>query len=71
RNVALKQRTTQTSIFPWIPMSQSKNAVDGNRDNIFEHGSCTHTNYDNSPAWAVTFSGKLTVNRYVLYNRAL
>ncbi|CAG5135120.1 unnamed protein product [Candidula unifasciata] len=72
RNVALKQRTTQTSIFPLISMSQSKNAVDGNRDNIFEHGSCTHTNYDdNSPAWAVTFSGKLTVNRYVLYNRAL
>ncbi|BFZ21376.1 hypothetical protein BsWGS_24415 [Bradybaena similaris] len=70
RNEALKQRTTQSSTYHELSKSLSGNAVDGNRDSEFQHGSCTHTDInDDKPTWSVYLPDTLCVNRYVLYNR--
>ncbi|KAL6462448.1 hypothetical protein MHYP_G00288700 [Metynnis hypsauchen] len=47
-NVALKGRATQSSLHCFNFVS---NAVDGNRDSVYDHGSCSHTNNDFSPWW--------------------
>ncbi|BFZ21379.1 hypothetical protein BsWGS_24417 [Bradybaena similaris] len=70
RNVALKQRTEQSSTFEESTKSLSRNAVDGNRDSDLDHGSCTHTDTgDDKPMWSIYLPGNLLVNRYVIYNR--
>ncbi|CAL1548692.1 unnamed protein product, partial [Lymnaea stagnalis] len=74
RNVALRQRVTQSSTWSDATypetMSRANNAVDGNTSGNFSHSSCTHTLVnDTAPNWNVTFSTPQLVNRYVLYNR--
>ncbi|XP_073481027.1 fucolectin-like [Aquarana catesbeiana] len=56
RNVALQGRATQSSILTLVDhgyQSLAINAVDGNQDSYFYHGSCSHTNNDLSPWWRV------------------
>lgn len=46
------------------------NAIDGNKDNNYWHGSCSHTDVgDRQPTWTLSLLKNLTVNRYVIYNR--
>ncbi|XP_078504371.1 fucolectin-like [Lissotriton helveticus] len=57
-NVALRGRATQSSIlFKNVNgqdfMSDAINAIDGNQDPDFVHGSCSHTNYQLNPWWRV------------------
>ncbi|XP_017559408.1 fucolectin-3-like [Pygocentrus nattereri] len=47
-NVALKGRATQSSLHYF---NFAFSAVDGNRDGVYEHGSCSHTSNDFSPWW--------------------
>ncbi|XP_077341326.1 fucolectin-like [Lithobates pipiens] len=52
RNVALQGRATQSSILTLVEhgyQSPAINAVDGNQDSYFYHGSCSHTNNELSP----------------------
>ncbi|XP_055884517.1 uncharacterized protein LOC129926178 [Biomphalaria glabrata] len=70
RNVALKQRTWQTSNYSANGVDfDASRAVDGNTNSDFDKGSCTHTNdRDSKPMWNVTFPLS-EITRYVLYNR--
>lgn len=44
-------------------------AVDGDTSNLLGQGSCTHTEIETSPWWAVDLQGSYTVTTVVLYNR--
>ncbi|KAI4905839.1 hypothetical protein NFI96_030210, partial [Prochilodus magdalenae] len=55
-NVALGRAATQSSLYSSAFASA---AIDGNRDGVFSHGSCTHTNNDQSPWWRLDWSTKL------------
>ncbi|KAH9494704.1 Fucolectin-1, partial [Bulinus truncatus] len=68
RNVALKQSATQSS--KWPPNFDAYLAVDGNTNNNFDSGSCTHTLHtDRNPSWTLILDSIRTVNRIILYNR--
>ncbi|CAL1532167.1 unnamed protein product [Lymnaea stagnalis] len=71
RNVALKQRAFQSSIYKENGMSvDASNAVDGNRTSYLPYNSCTHTGLsDPSPQWNLTLSRPQLVYRYDIYNR--
>ncbi|CAL1534170.1 unnamed protein product [Lymnaea stagnalis] len=72
RNVALKQLAVQSSTYSGEgeQKADATNAVDGVTTNIFNKGSCTHTNPGHqSPNWNLTFIKHPVVNRFVLYNR--
>lgn len=47
-NLAIQGKASQSSLFEY---GFAYNAIDGNRDSKWEHGSCTHTNNDVSPWW--------------------
>uniref|UniRef100_A0A2C9KID1 Fucolectin tachylectin-4 pentraxin-1 domain-containing protein n=1 Tax=Biomphalaria glabrata TaxID=6526 RepID=A0A2C9KID1_BIOGL len=72
RNVALKQRTWQTSDYSesYAGTFHSSKAVDGNTSsNFYGVLSCSHTNaFDPRPMWSVTFPLS-EITRYVIYNR--
>ncbi|KAM4693039.1 fucolectin-like [Discoglossus pictus] len=55
-NVALKGRATQSSVYGNSDhgyVSWPVNAIDGNKDSDYNHGSCTHTNAEDNPWWRV------------------
>uniref|UniRef100_A0A2C9L2J5 Fucolectin tachylectin-4 pentraxin-1 domain-containing protein n=1 Tax=Biomphalaria glabrata TaxID=6526 RepID=A0A2C9L2J5_BIOGL len=72
RNVALKQRTWESSDYsePVAGKFDASKAVDGNTSSDFNGGlSCSHTNdSDPRPMWSVNFPLS-EITRYVLYNR--
>ncbi|XP_041963482.1 fucolectin-like [Alosa sapidissima] len=49
-NVALKGKATQSDL---AGNGFANNAIDGNRDGIYGHGSCTHTEAHLNPWWRV------------------
>ena len=49
-NLALYRTATQSSTYA---RSFASLSVDGNTDNHFMHGSCSHTNAEVSPWWVV------------------
>ncbi|XP_077147951.1 fucolectin-like isoform X1 [Ranitomeya variabilis] len=51
QNVALRGRSTQSSNFEIL--SASINAIDGNVDSLYNHGSCFATKSEPSPWWRV------------------
>ncbi|XP_055884727.1 uncharacterized protein LOC129926216 [Biomphalaria glabrata] len=62
RNVALKQVTKQSSV---LGMSQSNNAVDGNRK------TCSRTDpQDGSPHWSITFAIPYPIRNFALHFEA-
>jgi len=72
-NMALNNPTFQSSSYPLS--SSSRNAVDGNRDSNFMHGSCSHTGVTSqdlsSPAWwAVDIQNTISVSYVIIINRA-
>ncbi|CAL1536341.1 unnamed protein product [Lymnaea stagnalis] len=70
RNVALKQPARQSSNY-YSNWAFASAAVDGDTSSDFGRGSCTHTKGDESdPNWEVFFSNTVSVNRFLLYNRA-
>uniref|UniRef100_A0A2C9K8C0 C1q domain-containing protein n=1 Tax=Biomphalaria glabrata TaxID=6526 RepID=A0A2C9K8C0_BIOGL len=67
RNVALKQKTQQSSTLFYQNWNfESKNAVDGSLKNI--QFDCTHTS-DPNPSWTLELDTPKVVNRFTLYNR--
>lgn len=47
-NLALQGRASQSTLYQF---GAASNAIDGNRDSNWEHGSCSHTSNDISPWW--------------------
>ncbi|KAK6991356.1 fucolectin-4, partial [Biomphalaria glabrata] len=70
RNVALKQKTWQTTTYSEKGVDfDASRAVNGDTNSDFGKGSCTHTAVgDTNPMWNVTFPLS-EITRYVLYNR--
>ncbi|KAK3801327.1 hypothetical protein RRG08_049093, partial [Elysia crispata] len=70
RNVALKQKTTQSSTYnSW----NSSNAVDGKLDipdnETSQAATCTHTEMDYHASWRLTFSQSVDIFMFHIYNR--
>ncbi|XP_077147958.1 fucolectin-like [Ranitomeya variabilis] len=72
RNLALHGRATQSSIVNNVKygfQSMAINAIDGNLDSDFSHGSCSHTDGDFSPWWRVDLLKSYRINRITITNR--
>ncbi|XP_073418057.1 uncharacterized protein [Dendrobates tinctorius] len=72
KNLALHGRATQSSLpsdFNYGYLSLAINAIDGNQDADFAHGSCTHTNNDFAPWWRVDLLSSYRINRITITNR--
>ncbi|KAK1895842.1 Fucolectin-5 [Dissostichus eleginoides] len=66
-NLALQGKASQSSVYNFQGLAY--NAIDGNRDSAWSHGSCTHTQYNLNPWWRLDlvethkiFSVKVTNN---------
>lgn len=65
--MALNGRATQSSLYDhYFPSS----AIDGNRDGVFTHGSCTHTKSDLSPWWRLDLLKRHKVFSVTIFNTA-
>ena len=71
RNLALYGRATQSDLHgnPWAGHSLAQNAIDGNRDSHFHHGSCTHTGAQTKPWWRVDLLRQYTITSVAITNR--
>ncbi|BFZ25185.1 hypothetical protein BsWGS_28224 [Bradybaena similaris] len=66
RNIALKQFANQSTTYDTL--SEAGNAVDGNTDSNFYHGSCARTNSGLRPRWSLHFLLPTMLLRAVLTN---
>ncbi|XP_068136076.1 fucolectin-like [Hyperolius riggenbachi] len=66
-NLALRGRATQSSVYTGI--STAINAIDGNPDSNFNHGSCAITNYELSPWWRVDLLAPHKISQIIITNR--
>ncbi|XP_067217482.1 uncharacterized protein [Chanodichthys erythropterus] len=66
RNLALGATAVQSSTYDGLA---AQNAVDGNRNSIRSHGSCTHTNGDKDPWWRVDLLEVYKITRVSITNR--
>uniref|UniRef100_A0A674DYS2 Si:ch211-215k15.4 n=1 Tax=Salmo trutta TaxID=8032 RepID=A0A674DYS2_SALTR len=71
RNLALRGKATQSDLIenPWHGYSHASNAIDGNRDSHFHHGSCTATDESTSPWWRVDLLDTYIVTSIIVTNR--
>ncbi|XP_069461236.1 fucolectin-like [Ambystoma mexicanum] len=70
-NVALSGRATQSSILRGDEgsLSDAINAIDGNQDPNFVHGSCSCTNSEYAPWWRVDLLKPYRINAIIITNR--
>ncbi|XP_048057805.1 fucolectin-7-like [Megalobrama amblycephala] len=66
-NLALGATAVQSSTYDKLAAAQK--AVDGNRNPIRKHGSCSHTNADKDPWWRVDLLEVYMVTRVSITNR--
>uniref|UniRef100_A0A673MQS3 Si:ch211-215k15.4 n=1 Tax=Sinocyclocheilus rhinocerous TaxID=307959 RepID=A0A673MQS3_9TELE len=66
-NVALKGKATQISLYG---NSFASNAIDGNKDGDYSHGSCSHTANNLNPWWRLDLLKRHKVFSVVITNRA-
>ncbi|XP_067148680.1 uncharacterized protein [Apteryx mantelli] len=66
-NAALGRPASQSSVFP--NCSIAANAVDGNRDGAWPHGSCARTLEEPEPWWAVDLGARHAVAAVLVQNR--
>ncbi|XDV35030.1 hypothetical protein PO909_005127 [Leuciscus waleckii] len=66
RNLALGAKAVQSTTYP---QSVAQNAVDGNRNSIYNLGSCSVTNVDKDPWWRVDLGVVYKVTRVSITNR--
>ncbi|XP_077345105.1 fucolectin-like [Lithobates pipiens] len=72
RNFALRGRATQSTIINsvWYGFySAAINAIDGNKDPNFYHGSCSHTAWEPSPWWRVDLLKPYKIAYITITNR--
>ncbi|XP_035276897.1 fucolectin-6-like [Anguilla anguilla] len=70
-NVALRGRATQSDLLKgeWDAFSLPGNAIDGNQDSFFGHGSCTHTSGGANPWWRVDLLQEYQITSVTITNR--
>ncbi|KAL3064838.1 hypothetical protein OYC64_000963 [Pagothenia borchgrevinki] len=68
QNVAMRGKATQSDRYDH-PFSSASNAIDGNRNNHFLSGSCTHTDEESNPWWRVDLLEPYVVTSVHIYNR--
>uniref|UniRef100_A0A3Q1F1G8 Si:ch211-215k15.4 n=1 Tax=Acanthochromis polyacanthus TaxID=80966 RepID=A0A3Q1F1G8_9TELE len=68
KNLALRGKATQSARYVHI-MSAASNAIDGNRDATYSHGSCTHTVESNNPWWRVDLLESYIITSVIITNR--
>lgn len=64
-NVALKGKATQSNLYG---NGFASNAIDGNKDGVYGHGSCTHTVNDLNPWWRLDLLKRHKVSSVVITN---
>ncbi|CAB1334331.1 unnamed protein product [Coregonus sp. 'balchen'] len=71
QNLALRGKATQSDLIenPWHGFSHASNAIDGNRDSHFHHGSCTATDESTNPWWRVDLLDTYMVTSVTITNR--
>ncbi|KAL2079106.1 hypothetical protein ACEWY4_024850 [Coilia grayii] len=71
QNLALYGKATQSNLIenPWSGFSDASNAIDGNRDSNFNHGSCTATDTQTNPWWRVDLLKEYIITSVVITNR--
>ncbi|XP_072548657.1 fucolectin-1-like [Salminus brasiliensis] len=71
RNLALSGKATQSSLVraPWRQLGHASNAIDGNTNFNFNHGSCSHTATQNNPWWRVDLLDEYTITTIIITNR--
>uniref|UniRef100_A0A4W5LM69 Si:ch211-215k15.4 n=1 Tax=Hucho hucho TaxID=62062 RepID=A0A4W5LM69_9TELE len=70
-NLALRGKATQSDLIenPWHGFSHASNAIHGNRDSHFHHGSCTATDESTNPWWRVDLLDTYIVTSITITNR--
>ncbi|CAN9514475.1 unnamed protein product [Ophioblennius macclurei] len=68
RNLALRGKATQSHRYAH-DFGSAYTAIDGNRDGIFDHGSCTHSAQDSNPWWRVDLLDSYVITSVVIANR--
>uniref|UniRef100_A0A4W5LKE7 Si:ch211-215k15.4 n=1 Tax=Hucho hucho TaxID=62062 RepID=A0A4W5LKE7_9TELE len=70
-NLALRGKAIQSDLIenPWHGYSHASNAIDGNRDSHFHHGSCTATDESTNPWWRVDLLDTYIVTSITITNR--
>ncbi|XP_062395744.1 uncharacterized protein LOC134083436 [Sardina pilchardus] len=71
KNLALYGKATQSDLVenPWGQYSDAHNAIDGNRDPHFHHGSCTATDTQTNPWWRVDLLNSYIITSVIITNR--
>ncbi|XP_037532481.1 uncharacterized protein si:ch211-215k15.4 [Nematolebias whitei] len=69
QNVALRGKATQSDRYSVVFFGAAYNAIDGNRDSDFGHGSCTHTKAQLNPWWRVDLLDCYIINHITITNR--
>lgn len=71
RNLALYGKATQSHLVedPWSANGHASNAIDGNRDSDYNHGSCTATTFQDDPWWRLDLLDKYVVTSITITNR--
>ncbi|XP_073702911.1 uncharacterized protein [Garra rufa] len=71
KNLALYGRATQSDLAgnPWTANGLASNAIDGNRDPYYEHGSCTATEWQDNPWWRLDLLDEYVVTSITITNR--
>ncbi|XP_045899264.1 fucolectin-7-like [Micropterus dolomieu] len=67
-NVALRGKATQSKRYVHA-FGAAYNAIDGNRESVFDHGSCTHTAEETNPWWRVDLLESYIVTSITITNR--
>ncbi|XP_034001582.1 fucolectin-4-like [Trematomus bernacchii] len=68
QNVALRGKATQSNRYEHF-FGSAFSAIDGNRDNKFDSGSCTHTDVESNPWWRVDLLEPYIVTSVIISNR--
>ncbi|KAI4811411.1 hypothetical protein KUCAC02_014321 [Chaenocephalus aceratus] len=66
QNVAMRGKATQSNRYEF---GFASNAIDGNRDNHFFSGSCSHTDKESNPWWRVDLLEPYVVTSVIISNR--
>nr|XP_014433016.2 uncharacterized protein LOC106732561 isoform X1 [Pelodiscus sinensis] len=69
QNLALRRQAAQSSSFLGTIFDMAGNAVDGNRNGVWERGSCSLTKRDTEPWWTVDLGRRHSVSMVMVKNR--
>ncbi|KAI9515402.1 hypothetical protein NQZ68_026136 [Dissostichus eleginoides] len=68
QNVALRGKASQSKNLNYV-FGSASSAIDGNRENRFFYGSCSHTDTDSNPWWRVDLLEPYIITSIIISNR--